>query len=164
VAVIEFVRECEAWGNLGLHPHAVSCYYGRILGGIPRVFAEYCKFPGWPDWDETARPYLEVLLAQRTQCAMSLPTKISGALRRRGIPAWTEEYFQQLLATVRCAGFGWLRPEGVKRELLKMAANWQRPAAGAMGKVNGKTDCGWRGTPDRSPHPRPLSHCTGEGR
>ncbi|MBX7258066.1 MAG: protein kinase, partial [Candidatus Hydrogenedentes bacterium] len=34
-------KECETWVNLGLHPHVVSCYYVRRLGGVPRVFAEY---------------------------------------------------------------------------------------------------------------------------
>ena len=38
-----FVRECETWSDLGLHPHTVSCYYVRTLGGIPRVFAEYIE-------------------------------------------------------------------------------------------------------------------------
>jgi len=36
-----FIREAETWANLGLHPHIVSCYYVRILGGTPRIFAEY---------------------------------------------------------------------------------------------------------------------------
>ncbi len=28
---------------MSLHPHTVSCYYVRTLGGIPRVFAEYVE-------------------------------------------------------------------------------------------------------------------------
>ncbi len=36
-------REAETWVKLGLHPHTVSCYYVRRLGGIPRVFAEYVE-------------------------------------------------------------------------------------------------------------------------
>jgi predicted Zn finger-like uncharacterized protein len=36
-----FEREAETWVKLGLHPHTVTCYYVRRLGGIPRVFAEY---------------------------------------------------------------------------------------------------------------------------
>lgn len=36
-----FTCEAETWSDLGLHPHIVSCYYVRNLGGIPRVFAEY---------------------------------------------------------------------------------------------------------------------------
>ncbi|MDO5708543.1 MAG: serine/threonine-protein kinase [Coriobacteriales bacterium] len=36
-----FVAECENWINLGLHPHVVSCYYVRLIGGVPTVFAEW---------------------------------------------------------------------------------------------------------------------------
>jgi len=36
-----FEREAETWVNLGLHPHTVSCYYVRRLGGIPRIFTEF---------------------------------------------------------------------------------------------------------------------------
>ena len=38
-----FVRECETWINLGLHPHIVSCCYVRTIDGIPCVFAEYVE-------------------------------------------------------------------------------------------------------------------------
>jgi serine/threonine protein kinase len=40
-AIDDFVREAQTWVNLGLHPHIVSCYYVRRLGGVPHVFAEY---------------------------------------------------------------------------------------------------------------------------
>ncbi|MFJ2738349.1 protein kinase [Streptomyces sp. NPDC087440] len=36
-----FVREAETWVSLGLHPHVCGCHYVRVLGGVPRVFAEY---------------------------------------------------------------------------------------------------------------------------
>jgi WD40 repeat protein/serine/threonine protein kinase len=38
-----FTHEAETWVNLGLHPHVVSCYYVRLLGGIPRIFMEYAS-------------------------------------------------------------------------------------------------------------------------
>jgi len=47
--VDNFERECETWVNLGLHPHIVTCYYVRRVGGIPRVFAEYV--PGGSVWE-----------------------------------------------------------------------------------------------------------------
>jgi serine/threonine protein kinase len=37
----DFIRECKLWVNLGLHPNIVSCYYVRILGGLPRIFIEF---------------------------------------------------------------------------------------------------------------------------
>lgn len=45
-----FTREAETWVNLQLHPHIVACYYVRILGGIPRVFAEYVAGGSLADW------------------------------------------------------------------------------------------------------------------
>ncbi|MGA2986073.1 MAG: protein kinase [Terriglobia bacterium] len=52
-----FVRECETWINLGLHPHIVSCYYVRTLGGIPRVFAEYVEGGSLRDWIDDRKLY-----------------------------------------------------------------------------------------------------------
>ena len=37
----EFIRECEYWIDLGLHPHIVSCYYVREIGGVPTIFSEW---------------------------------------------------------------------------------------------------------------------------
>jgi hypothetical protein len=48
-------------------------------------------------------------------------------LTRVGKPAWTEDDFQKLLTEIQCRGCGWLRPEGVRRQLEKMTAEWQRP-------------------------------------
>ncbi len=52
-----FKREAETWANLGLHPHIVSCYYVRELGGVPRVFAEYVSGGSLSDWIKTKRLY-----------------------------------------------------------------------------------------------------------
>jgi WD40 repeat protein/serine/threonine protein kinase len=52
-----FVRECETWINLGLHPHIVSCYYVRTLGGIPRVFAEYVEGGSLSEWIKERKLY-----------------------------------------------------------------------------------------------------------
>jgi len=38
-----FIKECQGWVNLGLHPNIVSCYYVRDLGGLPRIFLEYME-------------------------------------------------------------------------------------------------------------------------
>jgi predicted Zn finger-like uncharacterized protein len=45
-----FEREAEVWVNLGLHPHTVTCYYVRRLGGIPRVFAEFVQGGSLQQW------------------------------------------------------------------------------------------------------------------
>jgi hypothetical protein len=49
--------------------------------------------------------------------------EINLALTRRGKPRWTDEEFQELLYTLGCAGFGWLPPERVQRELERMTAD-----------------------------------------
>lgn len=74
-----FTRECEAWINLGLHPHIVSCYYVRTLGGIPRVFAEYVEGGSLKDWIDSRKLYrgspneaLERIVDIAIQCAWGL--------------------------------------------------------------------------------------------
>jgi WD40 repeat protein/serine/threonine protein kinase len=53
----DFIRECETWINLGLHPHIVSCHYVRTLWGIPRVFAEYVESGSLRDWIDSRKLY-----------------------------------------------------------------------------------------------------------
>ena len=36
-----FIHECEAWINLGLHPNIVSCYYVREINNVPSIFSEW---------------------------------------------------------------------------------------------------------------------------
>ncbi|WP_306316846.1 MULTISPECIES: protein kinase [unclassified Streptomyces] len=38
-----FVAEAQTWVSLGLHPNVCSCYYVRVLDGVPRLFAEYVR-------------------------------------------------------------------------------------------------------------------------
>ena len=52
-----FVREAEAWVSLGLHPHVCTCYYVRVMGGVPRVFAEYVPGGSLRDWLRDGRLY-----------------------------------------------------------------------------------------------------------
>jgi len=94
------------------------------------------------DWDERARPYLETFLTMHTPYAIELTMdrrrtipeilhlplsrlfkstprepEIAEALTRRGKPRCTEKDFQDLLHLLGCAGYGWLRPEGVRAKL-----------------------------------------------
>jgi serine/threonine protein kinase len=68
------------------------------------------------DWDEGARPYLETFLTLHT------PYGPDG-LTRQGKPQWTEEDFQKLLQELGYRGYGWLRPEGVRRKLEELRNN-----------------------------------------
>ncbi len=85
------------------------------------------------DWDEGARPYLETFLKQHTPYTATLPNnkkpteeEITLSLTRQGLPLWTEKDFDNLLYTLGCAGYGWLRPEGVRQHLETMRASLQK--------------------------------------
>jgi WD40 repeat protein len=72
-------------------------------------------FPGWHDWDEGARPYLEIFLTLH--------------------PNWTNEDFNNILIPdLQNRGYGWIRPEGVRVELEKMdnqkTSFWKRIIGG----------------------------------
>lgn len=46
----DFIRECETWIDLGLHPHIVSCFYVRRIDEIPHIFAEYVEGATLSEW------------------------------------------------------------------------------------------------------------------
>ena len=80
------------------------------------------------DWDEGAKLYLINFLTLHTPYAGCIPSDreptekdIRLALTRKGKPSWTEEDFQKLLYEFGCAGYGWLRPEGVRAKLDELA-------------------------------------------
>jgi len=52
-----FIRECLTWIGLGLYPHIACCYYVRLLGAIPRVFAEYVEGGSLKDWIDSKKLY-----------------------------------------------------------------------------------------------------------
>jgi serine/threonine protein kinase/WD40 repeat protein len=86
------------------------------------------------DWDEGARPYLAAFLSAHTPYAADLPQgrepsaeELTLALTRWGKPVVSEEDFQQLLFTLGCAGYGWIRPEGVRRVMERIVAEWLWP-------------------------------------
>ena len=78
------------------------------------------EFPEPSDWDEGARPYLEKFL---TLCC---PVDKDG-IRSVGKPVWNDEDFKKLLNELQHRGYGWLRPQGVRKKLEEMTANWQGP-------------------------------------
>lgn len=52
-----FMREAETWVRLGFHPHVCGCHYVRLLGGVPRVFAEYVDGGSLRAWIDEWRLY-----------------------------------------------------------------------------------------------------------
>jgi WD40 repeat protein len=87
------------------------------------------------EWDEGARDYLRIFLNQQTPYAGALRDsgelieEITKALTRKGKPLWSESDFQRLLCTLGYAGYGWLRSEGVRRELEKMMEERSRTSS-----------------------------------
>jgi WD40 repeat protein len=79
-----------------------------------------CVFPDLADWDEMARPHLEIFLA--SHCLAG-----EDGFARVGKPVWTDDEFRKLLTELQYRGYGWLRPEGVRRQLLKMTEDWEGP-------------------------------------
>jgi len=81
------------------------------------VVWEY-EFPDRADWDDDARGYLDAFLTLHCPCA-------DDGISRVGRPSWTDEDFKQLLVGLRLSGYGWLRPDGVRRQLEKMTSEWK---------------------------------------
>ena len=66
-------------------------------------------FPGWQEWDEEVRPYLNIFLSLH--------------------PKWTDDDFNNILIPdLQIRGYGWLQPEGVRKELEKMRQHsfWEK--------------------------------------
>jgi WD40 repeat protein/serine/threonine protein kinase len=66
------------------------------------------------DWDEVVMPYIRTFL--------TLHTPRRGLFRWSARPSWTEEDFDKLIRQLQYAGYGWLRPEGVRRKLAELVS------------------------------------------
>ncbi len=84
------------------------------------------------DWDPGAAPYLQTFLAQHVPNGAKprrygpfAGRNIRRALSCRGVPSWTEADFTELLQQLQHAGYGWLRPDGVRTQLESMARDWR---------------------------------------
>ncbi len=100
----EFIQEQKlksAYGHFTFAENGREFYKweGRDPGQGYEIDWKY-TFPGWADWDEGARPYLDLFLARH--------------------PRWTDNDFDGLIDNLQNRGYGWLRPEGVKAKLKEM--------------------------------------------
>jgi WD40 repeat protein len=84
---------------------------------------------GEEEWDPAAGVYIDHFLTVHTPYAAELKPNVqpdlgllNQALARKGKPIWNEVDFAQLLHTLGCAGFGWIAPDVVERELERMAS------------------------------------------
>jgi WD40 repeat protein/serine/threonine protein kinase/pSer/pThr/pTyr-binding forkhead associated (FHA) protein len=81
------------------------------------------------DWDEAASPYIDQFLTLQTSSLAPLPNlradqrepssdAVTQALTPHGTPTWTESDFERLMDKLQQAGYGWLRPEGVRQQVI----------------------------------------------
>ncbi|WP_156972234.1 protein kinase domain-containing protein, partial [Syntrophaceticus schinkii] len=96
------IRTLEGHGK-GIYTAAFSHDGGYLISGaadttgrIWQLDWEY-MFPGWADWDEEARIYLEIFLTLH--------------------PDYNESDFKNLITDLQNRGYGWLRPGGVRARL-----------------------------------------------
>lgn len=86
------------------------------------------------DWDDGARPLLTMFLSVNTPPSGQAPAtgevseeQARSTLTRHGEPSFEDTDFEMLLEQLRCAGYGWLRADGVRAELDRMARQWSGP-------------------------------------
>ena len=78
------------------------------------------------DWDDGARPYLESVL--------NLAKDVYSE------PKITEDDFERLMYRLGCEGYGWLRPEGVRRKLEEMAVELNKPLPASEPRLTETTE------------------------
>jgi WD40 repeat protein len=95
-----------------------NCWSGSIDKTIRlwELVWEY-DFPGWSDWNDDARPYLENFLT--ILCATSENGTSSAAK-----PEWQPKDFEMLIEHLQHRGLGYIRPEGIRTKLEQLAADW----------------------------------------
>jgi serine/threonine protein kinase len=54
--VRRFIREAETWVDLGKHPNIATCFYVRIIEGLPRIFVEYVDGGSLNEWIGKGQP------------------------------------------------------------------------------------------------------------
>jgi hypothetical protein len=86
------------------------------------------------DWDAGLDPLAQIFLTLLTPYGALLSPKaepaeleIAQALARRGAPTWSEEAWRRFAEQLQHGGFGWVRPDGVRRKLLELAQSWEGP-------------------------------------
>ena len=92
------------------------------------------------NWDEGAKVYLETFLRLHVPNVGMMPRnrepneqEITLALTRQGVPTWTEADFVNLIHTLGCAGYGWVRQDGIRQQLQVMAGAFAQPTVHQSG-------------------------------
>lgn len=79
-----------------------------------------------PNRRRTVREIVQTPLSQLFKTAPT-EAETAKALTPLSKPSCTEKDFQDLLYLLGCAGYGWLRPEGVRSKLKQILGKWKGP-------------------------------------
>ena len=89
-------------------------------------------FPGWKDWDEAARPHLETFLTLQTPVGNNKDSVVAPL-------EWDQVEFHSLMRVLQDHGLGYLKAQGIRDELERMAVGWDGPPrlreTGGRGKL-----------------------------
>ena len=141
----DFIGECEAWINLGIHPNIVACYYVREMDGVPTIFSEWMENGSLAErisdktlYDGSQAAVSERLLDIAIQFAEGLHYAHRSLLVHRDVkPA-------NLLLTnewdARVADFGIAQLGGKKASERAMTPAYCSPEQAAGKKLSRKTD------------------------
>ncbi|MBF0590535.1 MAG: serine/threonine protein kinase [Nitrospirae bacterium] len=95
-------------------PNAWLCVTGSADRTLSSFYLDWdLDATSYEDWDDRARPYLEIFLTLHTPF-------VQDTLFRKGIPQYSEEDFHALVRQLSLNGFGWLTPEGIKQKLRQL--------------------------------------------
>ncbi len=53
--LLRYLREAELWVDLGVHPNIATCFYARVIDGLPRLFIEYVDGGTLETWRKSKR-------------------------------------------------------------------------------------------------------------
>ncbi|MGH3248804.1 MAG: protein kinase domain-containing protein [Trebonia sp.] len=133
-----FIAEIDAWVGIGLHPNICACHYVRVLGGVPRVFAEYVAGGTLQDRLGRGRPsQVEVLdLAIQLGRALSRAHEL-GVLHLDVKPS---NVLLEPDGIVKLADFGLARAAGALRGVSGMSIAYAAPEQLAYARVDQRAD------------------------
>jgi hypothetical protein len=108
----------ESSGPVRVAPDGRSAITGEQADPALRLwrFEWEWTFPEETDWNDGAEPYLYFFLVRH----LGGPSPLEGIRSLIGEPEWSEDDFIGLLSELELRGFGWLRPDGVRRRLEQM--------------------------------------------
>jgi len=55
IRILRYLREAELWVDLGVHPNIATCFYARVIDGLPRLFIEYVDGGTLDQWKRGER-------------------------------------------------------------------------------------------------------------